>query len=801
MKRIIMLLLAITCVLVHRAQDVVVWKDPRAVNMPIWEKMFKVTEVEFSESETVMHLHVNYRHGIWIKFASSSVLRTADGKEYALTGGGQTRPEESSFEPDSLFWMPDGDEADLALHFEPLPTNTPSFDFIEGNERGAFRIWSITDAGGKKVEDFFDSSWRNEATGDWEIGFYEHFAIYDCRFWKYESRSGKKGRYELTLGDGKDKLRVSVGKEKGGRRQMSIGGKASQSYSQISSKCLPDYPCPDESALKDNGFAEGDSVTLVGWFKDWPEELLDENREFEITGCKLLTRSDLNFYGKIDSLGRFRLKVPVENVLNTYMDWRRAHIVTLLEPGETYLLLMDLKSGCRMFMGKNARLQNELLANAIEFEYPYWKDGKRMSEEDASAYKNKWAAAYCLNLAKIDSVVALHPAISRKYHDYQREYAKYLMASQLLQVQFYTQDRKLPEEILRYVEETVVADMRKPYTQVREFTWFLYYYLLQGLDSRPKRLSSKVILPEMVLRLEQDGIMAFTDAEHETLRKWQEQIDDYKVWGELESEEEKKKFRMTMDEKYASLIDELRELFKKEGINEVLEQVGSTGKPMERERMVIDSLFTDQTLRDICLCRMLYERLDRERVALTPELLNVAEQISLPAARNEILSINARYVALQQGDLAGAASIRPSSDVEGMSDGELILRKIIEPYKGKLVYLDVWGTWCGPCKAALKESHKLKEALKGHDIVYLYLANHSPEDSWKNVIKEYNLTGENCVHYNLPDEQQGAIERYLNINSYPSYRIIDKEGNIHSLHWRHADDMDAFKRMIEAFDR
>ena len=179
----------------------------------------------------------------------------------------------------------------------------------------------------------------------------------------------------------------------------------------------------------------------------------------------------------------------------------------------------------------------------------------------------------------------------------------------------------------------------------------------------------------------------------------------------------------------------------------------------------------------------------------------MAGQISLPAARNEVLALNARYVALQQEELEGAASLRPSSDVEGLTDGEEILRKIIEPYKGRLVYLDVWGTWCSPCKQALKESHKLKEALKDHDIVYLYLANRSQEDSWKNVIKEYHLTGEDCVHYNLPAEQQEAVQRYLNIRSYPSYRLIGKDGQIHPLDWRHADNMDAFRRMVEAIDK
>ena len=57
------------------------------------------------------------------------------------------------------------------------------------------------------------------------------------------------------------------------------------------------------------------------------------------------------------------------------------------------------------------------------------------------------------------------------------------------------------------------------------------------------------------------------------------------------------------------------------------------------------------------------------------------------------------------------------------------------------------------------------------------------------------------VHYNLPAEQQEAVQRYLNIRSYPSYRLIGKDGQIYPLDWRHADNMDAFRRTVEATDK
>ena len=46
----------------------------------------------------------------------------------------------------------------------------------------------------------------------------------------------------------------------------------------------------------------------------------------------------------------------------------------------------------------------------------------------------------------------------------------------------------------------------------------------------------------------------------------------------------------------------------------------------------------------------------------------------------------------------------------------------------------------------------------------------------KSIIAEYGLSGDNIVHYNLPAIQQNAVENYLNVSAYPSYRLINRHG-------------------------
>lgn len=59
-----------------------------------------------------------------------------------------------------------------------------------------------------------------------------------------------------------------------------------------------------------------------------------------------------------------------------------------------------------------------------------------------------------------------------------------------------------------------------------------------------------------------------------------------------------------------------------------------------------------------------------------------------------------------------------------------------------------------------------------------YLANRSSEASWKQIIKEYGCVGPQTVHYNLPAEQQAAVERILLNQGYPSYALFGKDGKL-----------------------
>jgi thiol-disulfide isomerase/thioredoxin len=189
--------------------------------------------------------------------------------------------------------------------------------------------------------------------------------------------------------------------------------------------------------------------------------------------------------------------------------------------------------------------------------------------------------------------------------------------------------------------------------------------------------------------------------------------------------------------------------------------------------------------------------IDGSRQPLEPAMLEFAEKtLHMPIALNTITALNDKYLAIKQRDISKSPSLKTAADVANMSDGEQILRKLIEPYKGRLILLDVWGTWCGPCKEMLSHSQEEYERLKDFDLVYLYLCNRSSDESWKNIIKEYNVLGDNVVHYNLPEDQQAAVEHFLNVQYFPTYRLIDRNGTVLDVN-ANPRDLEGLARLLE----
>lgn len=97
-----------------------------------------------------------------------------------------------------------------------------------------------------------------------------------------------------------------------------------------------------------------------------------------------------------------------------------------------------------------------------------------------------------------------------------------------------------------------------------------------------------------------------------------------------------------------------------------------------------------------------------------------------------------------------------------------------EKYKEKVVYVDIWATWCGPCKVQIPHAIELHEYFKGKDIAFVNLCLASNKNEWQKMIKNNSIKGDNYF-FNKPQTQL-LIDK-LKFPGYPTYLIIDQQGN------------------------
>ena len=123
----------------------------------------------------------------------------------------------------------------------------------------------------------------------------------------------------------------------------------------------------------------------------------------------------------------------------------------------------------------------------------------------------------------------------------------------------------------------------------------------------------------------------------------------------------------------------------------------------------------------------------------------------------------------------------------------------LESLRGKVVFLNVWATWCGPCREEMPSMQTLYDDFKGNKDFVMLAA--SQDTGGRDVVASY--VKKNGYHFTILLDPENKISETYEVSGVPETFIIDRKGQIVAHHmggfdWSRPDVKDALQQLLDS---
>lgn len=193
--------------------------------------------------------------------------------------------------------------------------------------------------------------------------------------------------------------------------------------------------------------------------------------------------------------------------------------------------------------------------------------------------------------------------------------------------------------------------------------------------------------------------------------------------------------------------------------------------------------------------RILSHILDESREQLSGRVKNLYHKYSLSslipfyADSTAIDSVAQEFGVADYRELLALAGTRSRSEMKmlNLNKGDTIPDFIlvngvdslisIRTYQDKILYVNFWATWCGPCIRNIPELNDMISKYNGHQrIEFLNICLDSEREKWLAGIEKYNMQGVNLI---AQGNWNSKLRAYFNISGIPHYVILNKGNTLH----------------------
>lgn len=626
--------------------------------------------------------------------------------------------------------------------------------------------------------------WNDTTDNSWTYGFFEHFAIWQNTFWEYEKISLHRKKGEIILRNGDERVRLKLKLPKGDGGPCTIASDRYGTSVVCRQDTLPTANRPDNTPFAPNNL-RADSAVIQGYLPSCKGQAT-----VRISVDYPLSEDRITLEVSTDSLGRFATTVPVIGVTaaSIHLTPDEPHLPVILKPRGS-LMLYAGSNGQVFMMGRNARLNQEIRymeEHAAPRPLPDWHAAGQMTPAAWKATVLDWKQTAD---SLLTDAAEKRPALSQRCRHYLQDRINARCAAALMERSATLSRRHLERFDAAYLHtvDSLLEQAQPPCTLTREWLEALRSYSHYHAMPLPVHVfKGEVTLTDY---LAHNGLYPFTPQERSDVELYSKGLDMATFLDNLNADSLTRAARMTP---YLAAMKRAENLFRKPAVRRLMDQhrdktdAWELRNELKKQLKPLEHLQMPTGMRELFAASVFTARLDYNKAPFPTEVTEYIQTVLTDCSLYDYVDRRQQYYQqLTRQPLPCEETLKDASALDSIESAARIWDHIVSPLKGKIVYADIWGTWCGPCKWQMEAVPALKASLKreGKDgVVFLYISIFSPEESWRNVLKEYHLTDPNSVHYNLSDEVSQKLMKHLGISCFPTYLVIDRENNIIDRH-------------------